>query len=93
MQEHWIAGAGLDVFEKEPIDPNDPLLSLDNVILSPHGLAWTEEIVRDNGMEACEHILSLARGEVPDGLVNPAVLENPAFREKLQSFARMEALT
>src|SRR5262249_42075796 len=52
LQENWIAGAGIDVFEKEPIDPADPLLALDNVILAPHGLAWTEEIARDNGLEA-----------------------------------------
>jgi len=83
LQEHWIAGAGIDVFEQEPVDPNDPLLQLDNVILAPHGLAWTEELARDNGLEACDHILSVASGEVPDGLVNREVLANPGFQQKL----------
>src|SRR6185295_9943801 len=78
LQEKWIAGAGIDVFEKEPVDPADPLLQLDNVILAPHGLAWTEELARDNGLEACDHILSVARGEVPAGLVNSEVLARPA---------------
>jgi phosphoglycerate dehydrogenase-like enzyme len=91
LRERRIAGAGLDVFETEPIDPADPLLSLDNVILSPHALAWTEEIVRDNGLEACEHILSVARGELPDGLVNREVAGNPAFRRKLERFAAARA--
>jgi len=91
LQEKWIAGAGIDVFEKEPVDPNDPLLSLDNVILSPHGLAWTEEIVRDNGLEACDHILSVARGEQPEGLVNREVADHPAFRRKLKRYAEMRA--
>ena len=86
LSEKWIAGAGIDVFEQEPVDPADPLLQLDNVILSPHALAWTEEIVRDNGLEACEHILSVARGQVPAGLVNHAVLQQPAFQRKLASF-------
>jgi phosphoglycerate dehydrogenase-like enzyme len=86
LAEKWIAGAGIDVFEQEPVDPADPLLQLDNVILSPHALAWTEEIVRDNGLEACDHILSVARGQVPDGLVNHEVLQQPAFQRKLAKF-------
>jgi phosphoglycerate dehydrogenase-like enzyme len=86
LQENWIAGAGLDVFEKEPIEKNDPLLALDNVILAPHGLAWTHEIARDNGLEACDNILSIARGVAPDSVVNKAVLNRPAFQAKLASY-------
>jgi phosphoglycerate dehydrogenase-like enzyme len=85
LREKWIAGAGIDVFEKEPVDPNDPLLQLDNVILAPHGLAWTEELARDNSLEACDHILSVARGEVPDGVVNREVLNRPGFQCKLEA--------
>jgi Phosphoglycerate dehydrogenase and related dehydrogenases len=84
LQQRFIAGAGIDVFEKEPVDSGDPLLALDNVILSPHGLAWTEEIARDNGLEACDNILSVARGETPAGLVNREVLANPQFLKKLE---------
>jgi phosphoglycerate dehydrogenase-like enzyme len=80
LRENRIAGAGIDVFEKEPIDPDDPLLALDNVILSPHALAWTEEIARDNTIESCDHILSVSRGEVPEGLVNREVLANPRWK-------------
>ena len=86
LQEKWIAGAGIDVFEKEPVDPDDPLLTLDNVILSPHGLAWTEEIARDNGLEACDNILSVASGQAPAGIVNREVLDQPAFRAKLERY-------
>jgi phosphoglycerate dehydrogenase-like enzyme len=88
LTEQWIAGAGLDVFEKEPVDPNDPLLELDNVVLSPHGLAWTEEIARDNGLEACDNILSIFRGEAPAATVNREVLENPRFQQKLAQYRR-----
>lgn len=86
LRERWILGAGIDVFEKEPVDPNDPLLSLDNVILAPHALAWTEEIARDNGLEACDNILALFRGQIPHGAVNREVLNTPAFLRKLERY-------
>ena len=88
LQEHWIAGAGLDVFEKEPLDKDDPLMGLENVILAPHGLAWTLEIARDNGLEACDNILSIARGVAPASVVNRAVLQRPGFQAKLNRFRR-----
>src|SRR5262249_13223928 len=56
LQENWIAGAGIDVFPVEPPPPDDPLFQLDNVIVTPHALAWTREIMRDNGREACRHV-------------------------------------
>jgi phosphoglycerate dehydrogenase-like enzyme len=88
LQEGWIAGAGLDVFEVEPLPPDDPLRQLDNVILAPHGLAWTEELARDNSLEACDNILAVARGEVPAAIVNKDVLQRPGFRKKLERYRR-----
>ena len=81
-----IAGAGLDVFEQEPVSPDNPLLQMDNVLVSPHGLAWTEEIARDNSLEACDNILAVFRGEAPPGLVNREVLERPGFQAKLARY-------
>ncbi|MBY0374200.1 MAG: hypothetical protein K2Q23_09420 [Bryobacteraceae bacterium] len=86
LQENWIAGAGLDVFETEPLPPDDPLRQLDNVILAPHGLAWTEEIARDNTLEACDNILTIAAGSVPHAVVNKEVLERPGFVAKLERY-------
>lgn len=83
LEQHWIAGAGIDVFEQEPPRKDHPLFALDNVILAPHALAWTEEIARDNGLEACDNILSLFRGEIPHGVVNRGVIDNPKFQAKL----------
>jgi D-3-phosphoglycerate dehydrogenase len=83
-----IAGAALDVFEPEPPDPADPLLQLDNVIVAPHAIAWTEEIVRDNAIADCEACLAVSRGEAPKHIVNREVLSRPGFREKLARYRR-----
>ncbi len=88
LQEDWIAGAGIDVFEKEPPGEDHPFYALDNVILAPHALAWTEEIARDNTIEACDNILAVARGEAPHGAVNREVLSQPAFQQKLARYRR-----
>lgn len=88
LKENWIAGAGLDVFEQEPLPPDNPLRELENVILSPHGLAWTEEIVRGNGLEACDNILAIAKGEAPASIVNKEVLQRSDFQQKLARYRR-----
>jgi phosphoglycerate dehydrogenase-like enzyme len=82
-----IQGAGLDVFEQEPVDPEDPILKLDNVIVAPHGLCWTDECFLGNGRSACESIVQLASGQVPTNVVNREALEHPAFQAKLRGFA------
>lgn len=86
LGEHWIAGAGLDVFENEPLPADSPVRTLPQAVLSPHGLAWTEELVRDNGMEACDNILAIARGETPAAIVNREVLNRPGFQAKLARY-------
>jgi phosphoglycerate dehydrogenase-like enzyme len=88
LAEQRIAGAALDVFDQEPIDPADPFLSLDNVILAPHAIAWTEEIVRDNAIADCEACLAVSRGEVPKHIVNRAVVDRPGFQAKLARYRR-----
>jgi D-3-phosphoglycerate dehydrogenase len=52
LKDGKIAGAGLDVFEREPIDPHDPLLTLSNVVLSPHTAGTTPEALM-NGLNLC----------------------------------------
>ena len=85
LQERWIAGAALDVFEREPLPADDPLTQLDNVILSPHAIAWTDDLVRGNGEGACQNILTVLRGEVPAYTVNREVIERPGFQAKLRA--------
>jgi phosphoglycerate dehydrogenase-like enzyme len=83
LREGRLAGAGLDVFEREPIDAGDPLIGLQNVVAAPHSLGYWDELFRACVESACRAILTVADGQVPEHVANPAVLENPAFREKL----------
>lgn len=90
LSNQQIAGAALDVFEKEPLPPESPLVGMENVILTSHSIAWTEELFRDMGRIDCLGALSIYRGEAPANVVNPEVLTNPLFIEKLE---RLKALS
>ncbi len=83
LREGWIAGAALDVFEEEPLPLPNPLAVMDNVILTPHAIAWTDQMARDNSIVACENVLTVLRGEIPAYTVNRAVAERPAMQAKL----------
>jgi phosphoglycerate dehydrogenase-like enzyme len=89
LQAKAIRGAALDVFEKEPLEPDSPLLGLDNVILTPHSVAWTEELFRDMGRIDCEGALAIRQGRVPSDVVNREVLTRPGFQRKLDRYRSM----
>jgi phosphoglycerate dehydrogenase-like enzyme len=84
LAERRIAGAGLDVFEQEPTPRENPILALDNVIVTPHALCWTDECFRGNGEAAFRSCLTLASGQVPPHVVNRAALESPWLRARLE---------
>ena len=67
-----IAGAGLDVFEKEPPDPNNPLLTMENVIPTAHCLCWTDSFVEAVARDAIPGIIAVLNGHWPEYVVNPA---------------------
>jgi phosphoglycerate dehydrogenase-like enzyme len=91
LQERRIAGAGLDVFEHEPLPVTDPLIALDNVILTPHWSPATRDVKNLTAEAIFGGLRKVARGELPDNIINPEVLEQPKFQAKLARFAENRA--
>lgn len=81
MNEKRIAGAALDVFEKEPPGVENPLLHMDNVITTPHGVGWAPEVTDSIIRAATGDCLRALRGEDPVYIKDPRVL--PRWRERL----------
>ena len=73
-----IAGAALDVFETHPIAPDNPILRVDNVILTPHLGGATVETIQRHSKMMTDDILRFARGDRPVNLVNPEVWDRHA---------------
>jgi phosphoglycerate dehydrogenase-like enzyme len=75
-----IAGAALDVFEQEPVDPANPLLAMDNVIVTPHSLCWTDECFHNMASIGLGSIVDVLAGRRPEFIVNRDVLNHPRVR-------------
>lgn len=69
LNEKKIAGAGLDVFEKEPIEKDNPLLKMSNVVLLPHVGSATTKTRNDMAQLAAENLVAVLKGEVPPNIV------------------------
>ena len=80
-----IAGAALDVFTNEPVENDNPLLAMDNVIVTPHALCWTDECFGNIAREGFSGLVSLARGVAPKNVVNREVLTHPRVEAWLKS--------
>jgi D-3-phosphoglycerate dehydrogenase len=74
LQAGELAGAGLDVFESEPIAPDHPLCGMDNVVLTPHFASWCDQTFEALYRRVGEAALAIARGGVPEFVANPEVL-------------------
>jgi D-3-phosphoglycerate dehydrogenase len=86
LQERRIAGAGLDVLEQEPPDPDDPILKLDNVVFAPHALCWTDQCFAGIGAADVRAVLDIMHGREPTGVVNRQVLSSAAWRHRLDGY-------
>ena len=82
MKNKRIAGAAIDVFEQEPLSPDNPLLKMDNVILAPHAICHTDECMRILGERAFQAAVDLCHDRKPGHLVNPEVLEHKDWAGK-----------
>ncbi len=76
-----IAGAGLDVFETEPVSHDSPLLGLDNIVLTPHLASGSIETRTRMATTAATNIVSVLQGRVPPSLVNPEVMKVRPLKE------------
>jgi D-3-phosphoglycerate dehydrogenase len=72
-----IAGAALDVFEVEPTPADNPILGLDNVVVTPHAFCFTDECLTGLARSAFSSVLDVARGRAPRHVVNRAALAHP----------------
>jgi phosphoglycerate dehydrogenase-like enzyme len=92
LREGRIAGAGIDVFEVEPAPADTGLYELENVIVTPHALCFTDQCFAGIGAADVAAVKALMRGEVPRGVVNTEVLDTPRWKERLEKYrARLAA--
>jgi phosphoglycerate dehydrogenase-like enzyme len=82
LKNRRIGGAALDCFAQEPVTSPHRFGELDNVILAPHSIAWTDELFRDIGRAACQVMVDLSQGKRPHGVLNPEVFDHPGFKTK-----------
>jgi len=73
LKEGLVSGAGLDVMEKEPPDPENPLLKMDQVILSPHMSFYSEESIKELKRRTAEGVADVLQGKWPQSVVNSEV--------------------
>jgi glyoxylate reductase len=73
LKTKMIAGAGVDVFETEPIDPMNPLIELDNVVITPHIASASIDTRTAMAMMAASNLVAVLEGKVPPNVVNPEI--------------------
>lgn len=83
LKKKQIAGAGLDVWGKEPPPPDHPLLQLDNVLVTPHTAGVTKEARTNMARIAAEQVLDILDGKRPPRIVNPEAW--PAYARRFES--------
>ena len=82
VKEGWIGGAGLDVLAEEPPAPDEPLIELDNIVITPHAAFASEESTYDLEVSAARAVADVLVGIMPESVVNQEVLQSPLLRAK-----------
>jgi D-3-phosphoglycerate dehydrogenase len=90
LSGRWIAGAALDVYEDEPVGPDNPLLALDNLLLTPHVAGLSAEAVEGMSLSAARQVLQALGGRRPAHLLDPAAWPAAAARAAQSGFDLME---
>lgn len=81
LQEGRLAGAGLDVFEQEPIDPENPLLKMENVIATPHVAVYSRMAIELNRTQPFDEVARVLSGQYPRGLINRNLKDTLGLKE------------
>jgi D-3-phosphoglycerate dehydrogenase / 2-oxoglutarate reductase len=79
LEEGWIAGAGVDVFEPERLPVDHPLLAQESLIPTPHVAFYSEESVRELEILAAQNVAAILSGRRPEAVVNAEVLDDPRW--------------
>lgn len=82
LSEGWIAGAALDVYEDEPLGPDNPLYALNNIVLMPHVAGLTLEAVEGMSLSAANQVLQALSGTCPPHILNPEAWPQASTRAK-----------
>lgn len=85
LREGKMRGAGLDVFEQEPVDPNNPLLKMDNVIVAPHSAGASTRSAWLSRQRASQQVAAVLRGQWPSAAQNPEVANSIEKRTRMPS--------
>jgi phosphoglycerate dehydrogenase-like enzyme len=93
LQQKRIAGAGLDVFEEEPLHSSDPLLACDNAVLTPHALCWTDQLFSGCAESDITAVLDVFSGRIPRGIVNKDIVHKREWLAKLRGLAARDKVT
>lgn len=83
LSNNKIAGYATDVFETEPAVKDHPFFAMENVLLAPHCIAWTNELFREIGRMACSQVAQVAAGKIPDHIINAGILDK-WYSEKIK---------
>ncbi len=77
-----VAGVGLDVMKDEPPDPNNPLLHMEKVVVTPHIAAYTYECLRGMGEKVVSDVEKVANRELPEEIINKEVVERLSWLKR-----------
>jgi len=80
LEEGWIAGAGLDVFQVEPVKGDNPLIKMPHVILSPHNASASARFDEGRRRRVGRELALVLSGRWPMSCVNPTVLPDSGLR-------------
>ncbi len=88
LKSDTVRGAALDVLEEEPPDFNNPLPSLDNVLVTPHVAFYSEDAMCEVRTRSAQEVVKVFKGELPAHIVNGKVLETSKLRMTIASARR-----